>query len=102
MATVVMLGAYSPSAWVLQCPIPRTYTGLFGRSRARSAEVMITAPAALVFGQQSSRRNGSAIMREAWWSLMVIGVRNAALGLRLACLRQATEMAPNCSLVVPY
>jgi hypothetical protein len=40
-------------------------------------------------------------MREAWWSASVLGVRCTAFGVRLACLRHATAIAPNCSLVVP-
>ena len=52
--------------------------------------------------QQSSRWNGSAIQRDAWWSSIVSGVRNCAIGLRQAQARVDTAIAPSCSLVVPY
>ena len=59
-------------------------------SRARSAAVTITAQAPSLSMQQSSRWSGSAIIREAWWSSKVIGLRIIARGFIEPCLRSAT------------
>ena len=82
-------------------PVPSTYTGGFGKSRARSAEVTMQAPPASVTRQQSSRLNGQAIMRERSTSSMVIGSRANAFGLSAAHLRVATATSAICSLLVP-
>ena len=39
--------------------------------------------------------------REAWWSAIEIGSRFWAAGLRPACLRKATAIAPYCSEEIP-
>ena len=70
--------------------------------RARSAVVTITAQPPSLSMQQSSRCSGSAIMRDAWWSATVIGLRIIARGFIDPCVRSATATAPNCSLVQPY
>ena len=54
--------------------------GGWRRSRARSARVTITAHAPSLSMQQSKSRSGSAIIREAWWSSSVIGLRIIARG----------------------
>ena len=50
------------AAW----PKPSRYTGGWRRSRARSADVTITATAPFETRQQSSRCSGSTIQRDAW------------------------------------
>ena len=45
----------------------------WARSAARSAETTTSATAPSLSWQQSSRRSGSAIIREDWWSSIVIG-----------------------------
>jgi len=71
-------------------------------SRARSAELTTNAAPPSLSRLQSSRRNGSAIMREAWWSSSVIGLIITALPCSSAWARIVTAISPNCRLVVPY
>ena len=80
----------------------RIMAGFCFRSRARSALTTTNATAPSLSWQQSSRRSGSTIQRERWWSSSVIGLPwNQALGLLAAWRRQATEMRPKSSVVAP-
>ena len=80
-----------PTAFVpLPCAAPMIHTGPCLVSFARSAAVTITAHAPSLSMQQSSRCSGSAIIREAWWSSSVIGLRIIARGFIDPCLRNAT------------
>ena len=54
---------------------PSTYAGGFGRSRARSADVITNAPAPSVTRQQSSRCSGETCIGDASTSSIVIGSR---------------------------
>ena len=85
------------------CPsaIPRMRAGPCLASAARSAEETTTAVAPSVSMQQSKRWKGVVIMREAWWSSMVIGARMIAFSFMPAWRRMVTATAPRCSLVVP-
>jgi len=67
--------------WVMQsggspCPsaIPSTRTGCFAPSRARSLLVTTTAAAPSLSREQSKRRSGSAMRRDAWWSSRLMGL----------------------------
>ena len=62
--------------------------------------IIATAPSVSML--QSKSRSGSEIMREAWWSARVIGVRMTAAGLRIACPRNAIATSAYWSSVVPY
>ena len=53
-------------------------------------------------GSSPAGAGGSAIIRDAWWSSIVIGACICARGFIAAQARCATATAPNCSLVVPY
>src|SRR5438309_2168394 len=88
--------------WVVASPEPRTQTGGFLPSLARSALVMTTAPPASVTRQQSRRWKGYAIQRDESTSSMVIGSRIIAFGFSIAHLRVATAISASCSWVVPY
>ena len=78
---------------VLACVAALTTTGACAQSRARSGVVTtIATPPSLSWQQSSSRRIGSTIQRDAWWSASVIGrSKNQAFGLFAACLRATTE-----------
>ena len=71
------------------CPsaTPITTTGRCCMSRARSGALITTAAPPSLSRLQSSSRSGSEIMRDAWWSSTVIGLRIVAFGLRAACWR---------------
>src|SRR3984957_7585281 len=72
-------------------PVPSIYTGLVGKSLARSADVRIRAPPPSVTRQHISNRNGYAIIRLFSTSSVVIGVRNVARGFLAAHSRCTTD-----------
>src|SRR6185312_6530607 len=72
-------------------PVPSIYTGLVGKSLARSAEVRINAPPPSVTRQHCSNRNGYAIIRDPSTSSTVIGSRNVARGFFAAHSRCTTD-----------
>ena len=82
--------------------LPSTYTGFFGRSRARSARTMTYAPAPSVTRQQSCTVKGSETMRAASTSSIVSGPRANASGLSCAQRRAATATSASWRRVVPY
>ncbi len=52
--------------------------------------------------QISKSRNGSAIIRELWWSSTVISVRKSASGFVAALRRALIDTSAKWSGVVPY
>ena len=84
------------------CAAPIRWTGLCGKSFARSALVMITAPPPSVTRQQSSSPIGSQIMRALTTSSTVRSSRIVASGFIFAHWRAATATSASCSRVVPY
>jgi len=91
--------ALGESGW--PTPIPDSTIGGCRMSAARSAPLTTTAAPPSLSRQQSSNRNGSAIIRDAWWSATVIGVRIKALSFSAAWRRMVSATSANCSLVVP-
>jgi hypothetical protein len=63
----------SPSS-AAPCAAATIVAGFCRRSRARSGVVTTSAtPPSLSWQQSSSRRTGSTIHRDCWWSASVIG-----------------------------
>ena len=64
------MSCWAPEPWAA----PRMTAGAVGQSRARSRLVTTMAWPPSDSWQQSSRRSGSTIQRDAWWSSKVMGL----------------------------
>jgi hypothetical protein len=82
-------------------PVPRTQTGFFRQSRARSGRVSTTAAPASVTRQMFRRLKGQTTGRDFSTSATVSGVRCSAFGFRAAHCRVETATCAHCSSVVP-
>ena len=89
------------SRYLVASPAPMIQTGGFLMSRAISGETKTAAPPPSEIMQHSSRCNGSAMTRDSSTSSTVISstltncrsvIALTASGLRIACLRVATEI----------
>ncbi len=101
-AVVVMSGVLAICQWLWLSPAPSTLIGILRASRARASVVTTRTPPPSVTRQQSLRRNGVAIIREARTSSIESGSRDHALGFNAAQRRAATATSARCSGRVPY
>ena len=108
-ALVVMSPPFS--RYLVASPLPMIQTGFLRMPRATSAETNTAAPPPSEIMQHSSRCSGSATTRDSSTSSTLISsiltncksvIALTASGLRIACLRVATEIWASCSVVVPY